>query len=735
MANLPLTGSQYWGAALNNYLRQMNTDMSELKIQLANFKIAAAYSGSGWVDGSYTLTNLQDNFEIVNDAIGNNINVYKIEDASNAKIEGTMVFVEGNDAKSITLDASSTTRMTFSLAVNESASLHVVQTLKYSATAKSYEVVKRDKPLAQVCVKNGFYPVYAVNDNEFGFRIALNPEQEFIFAESYILLGIIQRSGATDFRFIKKTDSAYKNIYDTRRGNLEAFATMTGDNGLFYVNEQSGKLVLNKNVQVDYQSNGISERGDGVEVTAEGVTVDYQRPQDYKRFNGAGRRTFLINYIQEGNTQKYNLSETWNSSAISDITSLNINYIYGFYISVGGDLFVEQSAKAHTGSTASSFAASASWNLNANSAFRNGGLVLLGACYYDSSVGDWVSLPCAINSISPAFITDRYTENTEVIRWPAMTYFANVKESGTRDTFDKFQYKVLVPDAARDAVMQIRLDTTFSPDSNTFAMPIVPGNFYKSNKSSGTFTGIEFGSVKINTSTQDYSAEFLGTTPTCFVDGGIISTSTDNRGADKKLYTDTDGIKNVFRDTALVGSLTINNTSPVTVAGSITGVNEFDAKTIKTTTIQGLTTNGLTLSTNANKIASSGLTITDSGKLTLKADKIRLESTQKIEFNNSVAFTTSDRRSKKDIISLDEDTCLRAVCDLDAKQFTYKQNDVTTIGLIAQDIEELLPEYKEMLVSITSDDELEDKRMVAESKLLFILWQAVRALVKNQGGR
>lgn len=734
MANLPLTGSQYWGAALNNYLRQLNTDMSELKIQLANFKIAAAYSGSGWVDGTYLLTNLQNNFTLISDANGNNVNVYSIEDSSNAKIEGTMVFVEGNDAKSITLDASSTTRITFSLAVNESANLHVVQTLKYSTTSKSYEVIKRDKPLAQVCEKNGFYPVYAINDNEFGFRVAINPEQEFIFAESYILLGIIQRSGATDFRFIKKTDSAYKNIYDTRRGNLESFATMTGDTGLFYVNSASGKLVLNKNVQVDYQSNGISERGDGVEVTAEGVSVDYQRPQDYKRFNGVGRRTFLISYVQDDKTDDYSLSETWNSTAINDISSLNRSYIYGFYISVGGDLFVEQSAKAHTGSTASAFAASASWNLNANSAFRNGGLVLLGACYFDSTVDDWVSLPCAINSISPAFITDRYTENTEVIRWPAMTYFANAKEVGSRDTFDKFQYRVLVPDTARSDTMLIRLDTTFSPDSNVFAMPIVPGNFYKSNKSSGSFTGLEFGTVKINTSTQDYSAEFVGAAPTCFVDGGIISTSTANRGADKKLYTDTDSIKNVLRDTALVGNLTIQNTSPVSVSGNVTGVNEFDAKTIKTTTIQGLTTDGLTLGTNANAITSSGLTLTDSGQLTLKADKIRLESTQKIEFNNSVSFTTSDRRSKKDIISLDEQTCLRAVNDLDAKQFTYTQNDLTTIGLIAQDIEELLPEYKDLLVSVTSDDELGDKRMVAESKLLFILWQAVRALIK-QGGR
>ena len=78
------------------------------------------------------------------------------------------------------------------------------------------------------------------------------------------------------------------------------------------------------------------------------------------------------------------------------------------------------------------------------------------------------------------------------------------------------------------------------------------------------------------------------------------------------------------------------------------------------------------------------------------------------------------------------DACVRAVRDLDAKSFTYNDSNIDTLGLIAQDIEELLPEYKDLLVHSVQEGNLTDKRTVSETKLLFILWQAVRSLLKGE---
>ena len=48
---LPLQNSQYWGAALNNYLRHIDTNIAGLEEQMNNFKIATSYDGSGFIEG------------------------------------------------------------------------------------------------------------------------------------------------------------------------------------------------------------------------------------------------------------------------------------------------------------------------------------------------------------------------------------------------------------------------------------------------------------------------------------------------------------------------------------------------------------------------------------------------------------------------------------------------------------------------------------------------------------
>ena len=91
-----------------------------------------------------------------------------------------------------------------------------------------------------------------------------------------------------------------------------------------------------------------------------------------------------------------------------------------------------------------------------------------------------------------------------------------------------------------------------------------------------------------------------------------------------------------------------------------------------------------------------------------------------IELANNINFT-SDRRCKENISPIDNDICYQAIKDIDVNTYNYIGNAKQTLGIIAQDIEKYLPQYKDLLVSITDDGNLHDKRTVSEIKLLFIV--------------
>lgn len=746
MANLPLTGSQYWGAALNNYLRQLNTDIEDLKIQLANFTVAASYSGSGWTEGTYYLADLT-NMQMVS----GNSGVYIVNENSKAKMVGTLIFSSSAGATSVTLEAASNVYMSFAVADVSNPNCRLINTLEYDTTKKTYSVQTRTQSLENVCTNKGFYPIYAVNDINTGFKLALNPNQEFVFSENYVLIGILERSG-TDFRFIKKTDSAFKNLYTTRKENLTSFASIVNAQGLFCPND-GGRTQLNMgSLLVDYQSNGISERGDDASSSGSiGIVSDYKIPNDYKRFYNSypsdpnfKRRAFMITYTDNGTSIEENWDVVEAVDGIPDSTYFDTQHVYGIYISVSGDLFIEESAQAHSSlETLRAFAASTAWNLNANTMFRTAGLVLLGACYYDSGLSDWCALQAASNGISPEFLTNRYTENAEVIRWPSAVYSTNMKVGGSGDTFAQYKYEVYVPDTVPTEPSYIKMLTNYAgtdtDGKNYFELPIAPDSYYNYKDSGGSFDGIGMGAMTIH---QPKS----GGSDLVVVDGEgqmfskvKFASATSSQlsaamSANLEQYTKSNSIlcntwllgETVFegKDVTLPGKivdlkgitahsdgLTINGSGKdITVVGDVTGE---DLTLAATDTLMLKATNALTIQTTA-----SNSTLT-------------LSSQQPIQCTNSIAFT-SDRRCKHNIQSLDMDTCVRAVRDLDAKSFTYNDSNIDTLGLIAQDIEELLPEYKDLLVHSVQEGDLTDKRTVSETKLLFILWQAVRSLLKEE---
>lgn len=92
------------------------------------------------------------------------------------------------------------------------------------------------------------------------------------------------------------------------------------------------------------------------------------------------------------------------------------------------------------------------------------------------------------------------------------------------------------------------------------------------------------------------------------------------------------------------------------------------------------------------------------------------------------ASTTSDRRCKTNIKPISASDCLRAVKDLNIYTYSYIDVEKDSLGMMAQDIEQYLPEYAHLLVHEDSTG----KKHVEEHKLLFILWQAVKELLKEK---
>lgn len=89
---------------------------------------------------------------------------------------------------------------------------------------------------------------------------------------------------------------------------------------------------------------------------------------------------------------------------------------------------------------------------------------------------------------------------------------------------------------------------------------------------------------------------------------------------------------------------------------------------------------------------------------------------------------TSDRRYKTNIQPISASSCLQAVRDLNVYSYSYTDINKDSLGMMAQDIEKYLPEYAHLLVHEDSTG----KKHVEEHKLLFILWQAVKELLKEK---
>ena len=801
MANLPLTGSQYWGAALNNYLRQVQTDVQALKIRLDNFTVAASYSGSGWAESIYEIS-VDNSAQAYAEAVSGNTGVFKMSvenDKFDPKflISGTLIFnTSSGQTLSINIPTTQNMKLAFG-AGQDSDDTKIVHSLEWDSATQRYNFKERNNAtIDSILTRDGYYPVYAIYDAASGFRVAVNKEQEFIFNNNYVLLGIVLRTTVDSkvvYFFGRKTDSAYKTIYETRKGNLEAFATVinaqdSGARGIFQTtlkdNKETGLTLKFGTSVIDYHSNGVSMVGD----KAAEDDYDYKFPYDYKQFI-AGRMCYMVetktasdgtttDTLKHFTTQDVPL--TTNNPGTAGGVTFATNNIYGVYISCLGDILVEAANGVDTAKDLSEYTNSYIWDLNSDSNFRTGGLVFLGAFYHNEN--GWKYMTPVANSISPAFISAKSVENANIVKLPDTTYIGYENTDGKMSKITPYKYELVVPkeDTSYKNKYLLTLNTSYTVSNGSdgqrrYNIPVLPSGFYNTFISNNAFTGIRFGNVHIVNPTTLESD--LITNPKIVVD------SSDTLHCHTKFISSTskhgglaDGIDNLLENVELAGRVKIqqgsgdNNVFDIArhltgVLGLSTGSNfalklnreagkanlylsgtesGSEAKDVVITvapndssTITDLTLNTNKLTVNASSdvavTTATAMALTSANNLTLtsSAGAIHLVSSTAIQVGNTLEFT-SDERCKTNIQDISTDACVRLVKELPVKTFTYKDTLQDSIGVIAQELERLSPEFRHLLVGTHSTDELPDKKTVAETKLLFILWSAVQHLL-NRG--
>ena len=778
MANLPLTGSQYWGAALNNYLRQINSDVAALKLRLDNFTVSASYSGSGWAENTYKIS-INEEHTAFAEPMGNNTAVFRLK--SNAtgfnatfKISGTLIFNNpaSGRSQSINIPESQNMKITFGGGQADSDDLKVLHYLHYDVNG-DYELVERGQTGITVLMPNdGYYPIYAIYDEDAGFKIALNREQEFIFTENYVLLGIALRStvsGTANYFFGRKTDSAFKTIYETRKGNLESFATIINEagssaRGIFQTtydtsenpNKTGLKILLGSSI-IDYHSNGISMSGDA----ASADDWDYKYPFDYKRFNSSGRSCYMVTTTDEGKDVMTSFTvadaDLIDGSDFADNnTTFSKDKLYGIYLSTLGDIIIESTGNIDSITDVSGYTNDYIWDLNSDSNFRTGGLVFLGAFYHGES--GWSYMHAAANSISPAFISSKSVENATIIKLPDVKYLAYKKADGSIGDPVPYQYELKVPTTDNTYTKPyhyLTMDTTYSTTAETdgfkrYHLFVAPGSFYSPIITSSAYKGVRFGNLQITVPTTKAEKPKWTIDENDILHGyhQFVSAKTDTTHVSASL---SNGYDNILENVELSGKVRLSesttdnstfsiNKRTLSDAKGISGGPDFSLSLVRSPNKSNLYLMGSETGSSTAKdfiiSATDGsnataLKITGSN-ITLDASStLFLNSKEHIQVGNTLHFT-SDRRCKTNIKDLSTEVCVDLVKNLKAKSFTYTDTNIDSLGVIAQELEALCPEYKDILVSTTATDDIPDKKSVAETKLLFILWQAVQHLL-NRG--
>jgi hypothetical protein len=246
---------------------------------------------------------------------------------------------------------------------------------------------------------------------------------------------------------------------------------------------------------------------------------------------------------------------------------------------------------------------------------------------------------------------------------------------------------------------------------------------------------------------------------------GNITISTGSQ-AGSLLFTSVGGSGNISVDTSNQMNLTVNNTNFLNSNGTTTNITTdvytgnstattrrftldciasggtpyFTMKARNSATAEVSLTNSTWLF--ATKTSGVGMVFqTTNGTTTLNAITVPSGITGNVTFANNIVVNgttvTSDRRLKENIQDVNIDDCLQIFNNLKVKTFDWKRTGLSSVGVIAQDVQEILPQndvfgiVNESEYQPTSDEEPTMIKTVDYTKLNTLLYVVVKEQQKR----
>lgn len=128
-----------------------------------------------------------------------------------------------------------------------------------------------------------------------------------------------------------------------------------------------------------------------------------------------------------------------------------------------------------------------------------------------------------------------------------------------------------------------------------------------------------------------------------------------------------------------------------------------------------------------NKKKESSITVCDEN-ITLKAQNLIKCSNIEMETDANITFL-SDRRCKENISAL-KFNYLDTILKTPVVHYNYLNDSTHQVGIIAQDLEDNLPANQDVFIRKTNSDGLKNRRSIAETKLVYILWKGLQEEVQ-----
>lgn len=687
---LPGQNSKYWGYDLNNYLLSLENKISGLESFHQNQQTIVQNVGPGFYTGEWVLTTTKE--------------------------------VDGVITTASIIDYTLTGKCSYEAYVSGSIRSYVHEFTSHKIFEKVYVVEynsdgKLSYPNGTSEIDNlqeAFHAVYLFferdedgNSNNVKTLFC----KDYIFRGDCIMIGSYEKQGKI---FTPRVQSSSKTLYQSGQDTIKPSATVTIKAGSL----STWPTISAFNERYYFYINGINP-----EAVLNNYNEDTPADANYD---------VKIGIFSDSNTTVH--TGTGTSEQLGC-----------YYLAPSGNLYVQYHSKPHDWPTVKDYTLEASDPLTGKDGYTTGGLVYIGCVYVqtkNTEEGDvlsyeWVS--AKQNGISPV-IMDVDNSNPHKILIENNQYWVgnewyniDIDENNNGFSIKKKGENIGTIILNDSYAIPSGKSILFYPDNTSPKGPRPNGalrcSFEVSNSPVITLSTFNGGSAGQTWNFKQENGEFE--TNKLLVKNGAAITG----------ETAITGNASVTGGFAVSGKFSVSDDF-----GIMVGKNVYIGKTLLDIDTP------CSLAVNGNTILTGDTTITGKTKFivpvsftepvltvymgddTKESNKVFNFSGEGFKFFGSVSCTditfTSDIRLKTNLKPINSKICHDAVQNLNVNTYTYIKNNYDTLGLIAQEIEEQLPEYSHLLVHENEDGE----KMVSEHKLLFILWEALKQEIKERKG-